>query len=321
LLISWHGHSLWHLVYRLVPGGTAIRAASRFQLVLFLSIVLVSVLGVDALLSHISSPALRFGVFGVLASLFILEQIQTGVDQFDAAAESALLSRIQPAPRYCSHFVLAPEPSRLRRGYEANLDAVLLAERSGIPTLNGYSGDVPRTWQLFDPSNPTYVAAATAWIQRNNLQNGLCIVAIQNGVWLRAIPEDPSKLIGRNLIDFAPASIEEGLSVALDGFYDLEPGGRWTDGLGAVVFSSPVGASELRIDGSWNRTRSPVRVFVNGRLQFSQAVPNGAFSVTLPVSEPIHSIQIDSGTFVPALIEKSSDSRQLGVVIKSIELR
>ena len=66
--------------------------------------------------------------------------------------------------------------------------------------------------------------------------------------------------------------------------------------------------------------RRPGPVVVNGRLKASETLPNAPFSIDVPLSEPVQSIEIDSTSFVPQKLGINNDPRPLGVVIERLVL-
>ncbi len=53
------------------------------------------------------------------------------------------------------------------------IDAMFVALDTSIPTLNGYSGRLPRGWNLGDPHDPEYARAVSRWTARHGLA-GVC---------------------------------------------------------------------------------------------------------------------------------------------------
>jgi hypothetical protein len=200
-----------------------------------------------------------------------------------------------------------------------NLDAAMLALRMRLPTVNGYSGDVPRSWGLHDPISIGYESAVAEWVARHDIEEGLCTFSAASGTWRRVIPANSEDLIGKNLVTLTPGNLEDALKSKRRGFYGLESDGRWTDGLGIVSFATPLTARQLRIAGmQHNPLAGPVRILVNGRLRYSETLPQGPFAIVVSVDRSVREIQIDSATFVPRLLGLNEDSRQLGIVVNEL---
>jgi hypothetical protein len=75
-------------------------------------------------------------------------------------------------PPDCQAFLLrvANQPAN----YLDENDAMWIALKTGLPTLNGSSGWSPPGWRLEDPKID-YVAAARQWIVQKNLEQQVCV--------------------------------------------------------------------------------------------------------------------------------------------------
>jgi hypothetical protein len=319
LMIVWEGQSLWRVAYRLVPGGAAIRAVFRFQVVLYLGVVVVSMCGLSQLW-RTSTRRLAPRIFLVcLSALLVIEQIERNPPVFDARAETARIQSIQPPPAFCRHFALFGDGTYRRGPWEVNIDAVMIALRTGLPTANGYSGNFPRGWGLHDPISIGYESAVVEWAARHDIEQGLCALTATSGIWRRVIPIDSDDLTGKNLVTLTSGRPEDSPTFKRRGFHDLEAGGRWTDGLGVVSFATPLTARQVRIAGmQYNPLGGAVRILVNGRLRYSQTLPHAPFDIVVLVDESVKEIQIDSATFVPSLLGINQDRRQLGILVKEL---
>ena len=52
---------------------------------------------------------------------------------------------------------------------------MFIAQRTGIPTLNGYSGQEPQGWAgLYYARNPDYAAQAAAWVAAKGVRGRVC---------------------------------------------------------------------------------------------------------------------------------------------------
>ena len=315
--------SLWSVVHLAVPGARSMRAIFRFQFVLQLAAIAVVVYGL-ALAWHAPIRGIRLRApIGVLLVLLLFEQVNTGMTYFDGRADMERLGRTQPVPPYCRRFVLAAEKQPNPHGAPiVSIDAVLVAVISGIPTLNGYSGLVPPSWNLFDPTAPGYSLLAAEWARNRHVVDGICELDLATGSWRRVAPS-AGNLLNVNLVRWRPATMSEALGVGLSGFYGEEVIGRWTSGDGIVRFTQPVAGTELVVGvKQWNPVGGNIRIGVNGRTVFDDAVSTPTFTQTFSLSEPVREISIDSRTFVPQSVDaRSRDARKLGVVVDRIEIR
>jgi hypothetical protein len=55
------------------------------------------------------------------------------------------------------------------------------AERVGIPTINGYSGNFPPGWEFYDSGDVNYERNARAWAAHRGIDVGLCRFDMANG--------------------------------------------------------------------------------------------------------------------------------------------
>jgi hypothetical protein len=182
LQLSYFGLRPWHAVWALVPGAAAVRTTFRFQIVLNLATALLVAVALDRIRFELSRGPL---VATLLASFLIFEQINRGPVSFSRAEQLAWLQRVPPPPVHCRAFYLAPGP--LPAGLRAvgiQSDAMLVAVRFGIPTVNGISSIFPANWRLDDPAAPDYLQAVRDWSTRNGIVTGLCGLQSRTGHWI-----------------------------------------------------------------------------------------------------------------------------------------
>ena len=135
------GHTPWKYLYRLVPGGSAIRALSREALLMLIPFSIG--------LAYLVETRKRFMAAIVIAGICVLEQAQH-IDAYDKLQlrkdTGAIAERIDKG---CEAFYYAPrfrDRAEAPPQYELQIDAMWAALQTGIPTLNGYSGNLPRGW-------------------------------------------------------------------------------------------------------------------------------------------------------------------------------
>jgi len=170
---SWRAASPWNLVYAAVPGAAAIRAVPRVGLVVLYGWGAGLALAIDAL------ARTRPLASAALAALCLLEQ---GVSYrhfrpaLDRARVNQIVRELDPG---CAAFVYTPAPDGWPP-WRSQIDAIWAADASGVPTLNGYSGNAPPGWELEDclvrgPQDRARLDAAVAdWVRRWGLPAGVC---------------------------------------------------------------------------------------------------------------------------------------------------
>jgi hypothetical protein len=313
--------SLWKPVYFLIPGASAIKAVFRFQTVLAVAVVAVGAIGLSSAWKlSVRRPAVRLSLIVLLAFLPV-EQWSRDLHLFDADAEAERLARIEMPPRFCKAFVVTENGGADRLGYAANLEAALVAIRTGIPTVNGYSGSVPKGWGLNNPAAPEYPVAVATWTRAAGVVNGLCALNLDSRDW-RPVRAEVPPIRGLNFVRFKPESIDQALGTSLNGFHAEETGGRWTAGSASIIFAQAVHGQRIVIEGfQGNRLSDRIKILVNGRTLFDEDVRSGPFQMSFPMSEPIAEISFESTTFIPAVLKINNDPRQLGFVVSRVEIK
>jgi len=87
---------------------------------------------------------------------------------------------IDPSCR--SFYITKASPTYNSRSFHQatlyGVDAMFVALRHSIPTLNGYSAWLPDNWNLDNPQDPGYTEALERWIARHQL-SGVCELDIE----------------------------------------------------------------------------------------------------------------------------------------------
>jgi hypothetical protein len=170
LPIQWPFGGAWAWLHRFVPGGDAIRVYGRVEVVNSA----VACLAVGCGLALLGSDRRRVAVAATaLCALIAVEQVNL-TDNFrrlDRANEVAVLGGIPDPPSACATFHVVPAPDR--NPDHASIDAMLIAQRVGIPTVNGYSGWEPPGWRL-RPDSDAYLGNVAAWVAERGLAPRHC---------------------------------------------------------------------------------------------------------------------------------------------------
>ncbi len=164
------GHSPWYFVFNLIPEANAIRGISRIGLWLLLpaSVGLAKWLETEK----------RWAWLLAVACLAEQRIDMWFFSKAHSRAEIAkVVERVRDAPHGCQVFFYAPEGSA-DPAYEAHLDAMFATFELELPTINGYSGNVPPGWSFSEFTDAaTDDAKLTAWLSRNHMLDldNLCI--------------------------------------------------------------------------------------------------------------------------------------------------
>lgn len=190
--ISVGGVSLWNAVYAWVPGARAIRVVSRIQIFLAWPVVSVAEAGLAALEAALRP---RGGIWaalpGVVGLLLVVEQYNAAqVPLLDRAEQLAWLRSVPAPPAECrSFYVSKPRAPYARFGPEIasmvghDIDAMLLAEWFGRPTVNGFASLLPTGWNLLWIGNPDYLERVRDYATARGVAAGLCSLDLSSNRW------------------------------------------------------------------------------------------------------------------------------------------
>lgn len=164
------GASLWRTVAGVVPGGAAIRAVSRVALVLLVP----AAIGLAAWLEGRSRRAVA-----VLVPLMALEQTYAPATHSRTAAREDVARVVAAVPPTCGSFYVIADGPGAGPSLVRQMDAVLAQLETGIPTVNGYSGNLPPGYGSLhenvarDPADFDRIRSElVAWELRNGLRAG-----------------------------------------------------------------------------------------------------------------------------------------------------
>jgi hypothetical protein len=183
--LNVQGAPVWPWIRDVVPGASAMRAIMRAHLVTSaiaaLAVPVLLVWLYDFTARHVPPRRAFAGVLAI-AALFAVEQVNTGRNaHVSRSAELAWMDRVAPPPPGCAaFFATAPDPEH-PPFYEVQIDAMLVALKTGVATLNGYTGLWPRHWTMVHPGRDDYLAQVADWIARNGLGENLCV--LDTGTW------------------------------------------------------------------------------------------------------------------------------------------
>jgi len=229
-------YSLWHVVFRWIPGAHGLRTVSRMWLFLIFPLVMLASVAVD----RVDKGRKGFAI-GALALFAILEQVNTSRTQFlEHARLEAMLSGSGSPAAFCRAFFVLdqppPAPDRLYDYYHGHTQAMLLSEITGLPTISGFSTFNPPDWDFRAPYGPAYLIKVAAYAVRHQLIGKLCGFDLQAHKWLENSFESGLPPTARFALPFDPDAWPKDLPLALiSGWSGQEPGGRWTDGRDAQL--------------------------------------------------------------------------------------
>lgn len=136
-----NGMSAWILVYHVVPGAAAIRGVSRIALVLLIP----AAVGVALFTERLHGQPLVLFLLAIAMAGEPRQQLRW----YDKAEGRRRVAVIDAAiPSGCAAFLYTP-PTGREDPWWYQTDAMWASMVSGVPTLNGYSGNVPPEWPFY----------------------------------------------------------------------------------------------------------------------------------------------------------------------------
>ncbi len=172
--------SPWQFVYSFVPGAQAIRGVARYALVLALPMGIAFAFAIHVLIEkfsrHRHRPLLLTGLL-IVVTFGLAEQFgrKEGFDGFSISAETAYLNRnAQSLSNNCSSFYVAVKPAAIHNQFEYQIDAAFVALIKRVPTINGYSGQLPPNWHLWEVMDPAYENNVKSWINQQQIKGEVC---------------------------------------------------------------------------------------------------------------------------------------------------
>ncbi len=195
-LFQVQGLTLWWIIWRFVPGSSAIRVTARWNLILAFFVVLV----VIATLRQAWSAArgnggkLSRALLIVLTAFLLAEQINLGhYHEINRAADASRIDRLPSPPSGCRVALIVDRVNSPRPAFD-QLDAMLASERFNLPTLTGYSGGEPPGWRLYDPTSPEYLSRVGEWVRVSKLNlESVCAFDLDHPAWLRTAFRNPAE--------------------------------------------------------------------------------------------------------------------------------
>jgi hypothetical protein len=194
--IKYHEMLFWYYPWRWLPGARTVRVLPRVFLVATLFITIVSIGGLDELMRRAQlagmrraqvggmRPKLGRALLALAVAAIVVEQVNlASVHGISRQSENARLGTMPPAPSSCRSMFLEPSKSSAHP-ISLQVDAMFLAQRNNLPTVNGYSGLQPESWRLNIPQSPDYLRNLDDWLDRNGIAKESCGADIDSSVWL-----------------------------------------------------------------------------------------------------------------------------------------
>jgi hypothetical protein len=159
-----------------VPGIKSIRAVSRYVIVLTLPMGIALAWLVDAL--QVRARTVGHVLLVLVVGVAATEQVSSRGGYGKAKELSRLQALAAQLPKDCSAFYVTSPPTATSSNVEVQIDAMFVSQLTGVPTLNGYSGQAPKDWDgLFFVRSADYPGHVQHWITTHALSGRMCALA------------------------------------------------------------------------------------------------------------------------------------------------
>ena len=180
--------SLWRIPWAVVPGAVGIRAIDRIEIVGSLFAVVAVGAGLRLLdVRSITSRRLRALLSccaAAVLSLMVVAQLNVRSSSLiDRSDELQALIVVPTPPVDCVAVYIVDSLPNTVPFYQANIDAMLISQRVGIPTFNGYSGQYPNDYAMIYPDAGEYPQQVRAWAAAHHIDSGVCSYDRSSRVW------------------------------------------------------------------------------------------------------------------------------------------
>ncbi len=180
--------SLWIVVWHL-PGANGIRASYRLEIVtgLIAALAFTSLAtGVVRRWQRGPRPPVTLLALGILVVIAVCcEQLNVSpLAQISRPQQLALLDAVPSPPKQCTSFFVTDSVHRSDPYYVYQIDAILIAQKLDIPTLNGYSGETPHHYGMLFTESNSYLVDVEQWVVRNHIRSGVCELDLGHMTWL-----------------------------------------------------------------------------------------------------------------------------------------
>ncbi len=178
----WNGYSPWEIAY-VFPGAKGVRAVARYVMVLALPMSIGFAYLLDRASKKIASAQSGYRSLAYTALLLIVVTFgiveQSAVNQnfngFSVKAEREYLNNLAARlPDDCSAFYVGVGPTGTRNEFEYQIDAIMVAVMRDVPTLNGYSGQLPPDWPLWGVKVANYPEFVDSWVRLKKIPGKVC---------------------------------------------------------------------------------------------------------------------------------------------------
>jgi len=166
----WIDGSLWTHLHRFIPAAGAIRAVSR--------IVMLQLFALGAAAAWALTELQKRGRLGwvaafILAAFVVLENSGSAGYNFSIRDHTARVERVRSELKRepCEVFFINGSED----AYKTQIDAMWASLETQVPTINGYSGNIPPRWP-FESARNVRAAQLRSWLTRHHHRERLCLL-------------------------------------------------------------------------------------------------------------------------------------------------
>lgn len=146
--------TFWKLVYNYIPGADSIRAVTRISSTIVFFSIISGLLSIRNLFIY-KNVQYKNTIYGILLIILILENTYTKLSSFDAIEHRKSIESLRSIVLFhrCDLFYLSTNGKDYNLRIENSLISMWTSLEANIPTVNGYSGQVPKNYEeyLFVP--------------------------------------------------------------------------------------------------------------------------------------------------------------------------
>ncbi len=191
LVVKVHGHSIWQIIFEIVPGASALRGISRWHGFMTLWFGVIFAIFLDGI--RIKEKKLPAAVCAILAVLlFCTNYAPQGVaTEWNIAEEEAFLDSVDAPPKDCTVMYLTDREGLAEESNQMFLTSILqmkawgIADKYDLRTVNGYSGHEPEGWNI-QPQDPDVDHQVRDWLNQNHITEDVVYAYdIGTGKWTK----------------------------------------------------------------------------------------------------------------------------------------
>lgn len=166
--------SLWYLVFKYVPGASALRAVSRMVGFLGLPAALAIAYVFDLLLRRMArftkaGSYRHLAVAAVLCLVLLWDNNTPIYADWNRPEQLQFLQAVPPPPAACRVMYVIYSENKEIPGHMGQHDAWAIALDKGLKTVNGNSGQFPPGWDFYFVSQPEYESRVLIWAKNQKI--------------------------------------------------------------------------------------------------------------------------------------------------------